>query len=878
MHPPVAPAPADRPHEAIVAPILSVGPKFKIWAAALGGVVAWALFAWIWQLTHGLGATHLGRPVYWGLYITNFVFFIGVSHAGTLISAILRIVHAEWRRPITRMAEVITVLVLFFGVGNVLLDLGRPDRALNVILHPHFRSPLLWDVSSISVYLTCSTVYLYLPLIPDIALLRDRTTGWRQRVYDRLAIGWVGTPQQWHRLERAISVMAILVIPVAVSVHTVVSWVFAMTIQPMWHSSIFGPYFVVGAIFSGIAAIITAMVVVRKVYHLEAYLQPIHFNNLGILLLVMACLWLYFTFAEHLTTWYAHEPNELTVFNAKLFGRFAPLFWAMLVFCFVVPFTILANPRTRTIAGTLVASISVNIGMWLERFTIVVPSLSNPRAPVHTFTYAPSWVEWSLMAGCFAAFTLLYMFFTKMFPIISIWELPPGSGSAPAEAEELTPAALLIAKHAPPRHPEHVPGLARTVGVIAAIVAVGAAVLSAADRKPAEAARRPADSVPLSIELPDNPTAGARLFVAKGCERCHGLNSRDARVGPDLGRIHFRGTIMDLAGAFWNHSPVMREKMQDLKIQAPTLTSREMTDLLAFLTAYRYYLTEVGQPGNPAAGKIIFQSKGCSRCHAANAWDKPGPDLTRYSGRFSGIFVAQAMWNHGADMAVVMRGQGVAWPRFVGREMGDLLAYLQAGNGGTTGERVYFEPGSPRRGRELFTTKRCVVCHSIAGVGGTAGPDLGARARELVGSMSGIAGLMWNHSQGMSAEFSRRGLARVQFSGEEMADILAYLYFVNYANVRGVPERGAGLFAAKCGACHSIGGGKRVGPDLASSPDLDEPVAIVASMWNHAPIMDRELRVRNLPWPRLDPGDAADLTAYLFTRRPHPAPGGLRTP
>src|SRR6266542_3680741 len=429
--------------EAIINPVLTVGPSFRRWATALGGVVAWALFAWVWQLTHGLGSTHLGRPVYWGLYITNFVFFIGVSHAGTLISAILRIVNAEWRRPITRMAEVITVLVLFFGVGNVLLDLGRPDRALNVLLHPHLRSPLLWDVSSISVYLTCSTIYLYLPLIPDIAVTRDRTDGWRHRFYTRLAIGWTGAPHQWHRLERAISVMAILVIPVAVSVHTVVSWVFAMTIQPMWHSSIFGPYFVVGAIFSGIAAIITAMVIVRKVYHLEEYLQPVHFNNLGILLLVMACLWLYFTFAEHLTTCYAQEPNELNVFNAKLFGHLAPLFWAMLGFCFVVPFTILANPRTRTIAGTLVASISVNIGMRLERFTIVVPSLSNPRAPVHTFVYAPSWVEWSLMAGCFAAFTLLYMGFTKLFPIISIWELQEEAARAPVPpAPRTAPVAL----------------------------------------------------------------------------------------------------------------------------------------------------------------------------------------------------------------------------------------------------------------------------------------------------------------------------------------------------------------------------------------------------------------------------------------------------
>jgi Ni/Fe-hydrogenase subunit HybB-like protein len=425
----------------IVEPVLVVGPSFHRWAMALGGVIGWAIFAWIWQLTHGLGATHLGRPVYWGLYITNFVFFIGVSHAGTLISAILRIVDAGWRRPITRMAEVITVLVLFFGVGNVLLDLGRPDRALFVLLHPHLTSPLIWDMSSISVYLTASSIYLFMPLIPDIAILRDRTTGWRKTLYTRLSLGWTGTVQQKHRLERAIGIMAIVVIPIAVSVHTVVSWVFAMTIQPMWHSSIFGPYFVVGAIFSGIAAIIVAMAIVRRVYGLERYLLPIHFNNLGLLLLVMACLWLYFTFAEHLTAWYGHGPMEVAVLNQKLYGRFAPYFWTMIFTCFIFPFTILANSKTRTITGTVVASISVNIGMWLERFTIVVPTLSNPRAPIHSFIYWPSWVEWSLMAGCFAAFTLLYMTFTKLFPIISIWELEEDAALESVTAE---PASVAL--------------------------------------------------------------------------------------------------------------------------------------------------------------------------------------------------------------------------------------------------------------------------------------------------------------------------------------------------------------------------------------------------------------------------------------------------
>ncbi len=412
--------------QALLKPIFFTGRSFYLTVALLSVVIIWAAFVWIWQVWHGLGVTGLNRSVFWGVYITNFVFFIGVSHAGTLISAILRLSKAEWRRSITRMAEVITVLVLFFGVGNVIIDMGRPDRLLNVIKHGHFTSPLLWDVCSISTYLTASTIYLFLPLIPDIAILRDRTTGWRNKLYTFLSLNWQGTENQVKRLQKAIGIMAVAVIPIAVSVHTVVSWVFAMTVQPMWHSTIFGPYFVAGAIFSGIAAIITGMVIMRKVYHLEDYLKPVHFNNLGILLLVMTLLWFYFTFGEYLTTWYGHEPREIAVWQSKVSGRYASLFWGMFVFCFVVPFSLLCRKKTRNITGTLIASISVNIGMWLERITIVVPSLSNPRLPYPRGIYHPTVVEASITAGCFALFILLYMFFTKLFPIVSIWEIQEG--------------------------------------------------------------------------------------------------------------------------------------------------------------------------------------------------------------------------------------------------------------------------------------------------------------------------------------------------------------------------------------------------------------------------------------------------------------------
>ena len=414
-------------------PILHTGWRFYVTVAILLAFILNAAITWIYQLREGLGVTGMDRPVMWGIFIINFVFFIGISHAGTLISAILRLCNAEWRRAITRSAEVITVIVLFVGMSNIIIDLGRPDRVMNVILHGHLRSPLLWDVISVTIYLIASSIYLYLPLIPDIALIRERTTK-RAWFYRILSLGWRGTERQHRVLEITIAIMAVIVIPVAVSVHTVVSWVFGMTIQPMWHSTIFGPYFVVGAIFSGIAALIIAMAALRWAYHLEDYLRDIHFNNLGILLLVMTLLWFYFTFAEHLTTFYGSDPSHMAVFRAKVFGAYAPYFWTMIACCFVIPLPILAF--YRTVKGTVIASFAVIVGMWLERFTIVVPTLVNPRLPYPRGVYHPTWVEASLTAGCFAAFILLYVLFSKLFPIVSVWEVREGREKGFAEAVE----------------------------------------------------------------------------------------------------------------------------------------------------------------------------------------------------------------------------------------------------------------------------------------------------------------------------------------------------------------------------------------------------------------------------------------------------------
>jgi molybdopterin-containing oxidoreductase family membrane subunit len=415
--------PAD--DSALIQPILKSGKAYYLAVTLLSAIVAWALFCWYYQVQRGLGVTGMNRPMFWGIYIMNFVFFIGISHAGTLISAILRVTGADWRKPVTRCAEAITVFALMVGPINVIIDLGRVDRVLFIlpfIEHGRFQSPLLWDVCCICTYLIGSVTFLYLPLIPDIAMLRD-TTNRRKWFYRVLALGWTGTERQKKILHNLMSVMTVVIIPIAVSVHTVVSWVFAMTVQPMWHSTIFGPYFVVGAIFSGIAALIIAMAVLRRAFHLEEYLKPLHFNYLGILLLTMTLLWGYFTFAEYLTTFYGAEPEHMKVFYSKLGGEYTPYFITMFLGCFAIPFVILAVRKFRTITGTVIASVCVCVGMWLERFLIVAPTLSRPRLPYEHGIYHPTWVEISIFAGEIAALCLLYCLFAKLFPIVSIWEL-----------------------------------------------------------------------------------------------------------------------------------------------------------------------------------------------------------------------------------------------------------------------------------------------------------------------------------------------------------------------------------------------------------------------------------------------------------------------
>ena len=432
----------------VLSPLRHTSMQFYFVIAGLGLIFLLGLAALVNQLVNGLGMSGLNRPVYWGIYITNFVFFIGISHAGTLISAILRVTQAEWRRPITRIAEAITFFALILGLLQIWIDMGRPERIVYAFMYGRFQSPFLWDFTCVGVYLMSSMLYLYLPMVPDLARMRDRMTDaplWRRRLYTVMSFGWHGNAEQHRRLEVAIGIIAIVIIPVAVSVHTVVSWIFGMTMQPMWHSTILGPYFVVGAIFSGIAMLFIFMTLIRRAWHFEKWIGPKQYNYLGLLLLVMSAFWGYFTLAEFLTTGYATLTHETEVLHAKLAGEYAPAFWTMVVGNLIIPFAILMRRRGRTPAGTFIASLSILVGMWVERFLIVAPSLTRPSLGLLPAEYGPSLTEIAITAGSLALFALLFLLFFKLFPAISVWEVEEGE-----EVEAVQSKARELA-HAPAR-------------------------------------------------------------------------------------------------------------------------------------------------------------------------------------------------------------------------------------------------------------------------------------------------------------------------------------------------------------------------------------------------------------------------------------------
>ena len=411
----------------LLAPLTRTSRGFRLFMGLLLAILVVGVAAYVYQWVNGLSVTGMNRPVYFGIYIVNFVFFIGLAHSGTFISAILRLVGAEWRKPVARAAEAITVFSVPFGAGSILMDMGRLDRILNIFTRGRFESPLLWDVVSVSLYLLSSIVFFYLSLLPDIARCRDQLTTvpqWQRQMYRLLALGWRDHAEQYRRLEKVLAGMAVFMSALVVIVHTVVSWVFGMTLQPGWHTAILGPFFLIGAVFSGSGAVVVAMAVLRRVFHLEEILTLKHFDYMRKLLIALTLVWLYFIITEHLTTFYGQEVEEMHVFWEKLTGAYAIPFWAMFLLCFAVPLTIFLTKGKRSIGWMVTAGLIINVGMWLERYIVVVPTLTRPRllSELAIGTYTPTWIEGAIAAACFAGLLFLYALFARFFPIIPIWE------------------------------------------------------------------------------------------------------------------------------------------------------------------------------------------------------------------------------------------------------------------------------------------------------------------------------------------------------------------------------------------------------------------------------------------------------------------------
>jgi Ni/Fe-hydrogenase subunit HybB-like protein len=432
------PHPPAETNELVLTAMRKTGPKFWLVVMGLGGMTAAFAATWIIQMFNGIGITGLNRSVMWGPYIANLIYFIGIGHAGTFISAALRLMRMDYRRPIARAAETVTLFGLAVAGLFPIIHVGRVWKLFYMIpiptqrqLWPNFRSALFWDMTAITTYLIGSTLFMFLALVPDLAMARDyfarqNPGGWRHRLYGALSLGWRGTEGEWSKLESASNILSYVIIPVMFSVHTGVSWNLAMAIQPGWHTSIFGPFFVVGALFSGVAAVILVMIIVRKTMRFGYFLREEHFNAMGIFLLILTFTWIYFYFTEWITHWYGNLPLERAI-QTMLTGELAPLFYLMLFCNVVVPVGTLWSRRVRTsLPAMLVICIFVQIGMYLERVIIVAGFLSRNELSFNWVAYTPHWPEITITIGTLAFLGFMYILYTRVVPLIPVWEVYEG--------------------------------------------------------------------------------------------------------------------------------------------------------------------------------------------------------------------------------------------------------------------------------------------------------------------------------------------------------------------------------------------------------------------------------------------------------------------
>ena len=397
----------------------------KIWMGVLIAIILVGVYAFFLQLFNGHAVTGMRDNVVWGVYIINFIFFVCLSYSGAFISGILHFYKTPWKNSVSRIVEIITVLSLIIGPIFILLCIGRLDRLHYLFLYPRIQSPITWDIIAIITDLIGCFIYLYLTFIPDFAILRDHSENspkWRQKIYKFLAIGYQDTPTQREILHKITRTMSAMVIALAIVAYTVLAWIFSLTLQPGWNSSIFAPYFIVAGLYSGISVIIIAMYLIRKYYHLEHYIRKVHFVVGGVILLILSLLYGYFTFSEYFSRWFSHKTHDTNLLNT-LFTRY---FWAFILANYIgilVPVVILFFKKFRTIKSITFASVVAILGLWLNRYLIVVTTLETPYLPIQDTReefvhYTATWVEWSLSFAGVAAFILFFILIMKLVPII----------------------------------------------------------------------------------------------------------------------------------------------------------------------------------------------------------------------------------------------------------------------------------------------------------------------------------------------------------------------------------------------------------------------------------------------------------------------------
>jgi Ni/Fe-hydrogenase subunit HybB-like protein len=406
------------------------GKRGMIWTSVLIVICLIGAFAYYRQLRHGLAVTNMGDYVSWGIYISNFVFFVAISLVGSLITAIFRLANVKWATPLTRIAEIIAVSAIVFASLIIIVDMGRPDRMLNLFFHGRIQSPIMWDVIVISTYFVISLLLLYFPLLPDLKIMikfKEKSTKALNKLYVFQGSFWKGTAEQFKISERAITILCITIIPVAFSIHTVTSWLFATTYRPGWDSTNFGAYFISGAFLVGAGGVVVAMYIFRKFYHLEKYITEMHFEKMGRIVVMLSLLYLYFNVNEYLTPAFKMKTAEEAHLTGLFTGEFAPMFWFAILVGMIIPILVLIFKKGRKPLPMFIVGIMIVIGAWFKRYLIVTPTLLHPFLPMQDTPaefhhYFPSWEEWAIAMGTLAGALLVITFFARIYPIIPIQE------------------------------------------------------------------------------------------------------------------------------------------------------------------------------------------------------------------------------------------------------------------------------------------------------------------------------------------------------------------------------------------------------------------------------------------------------------------------